>query len=215
MSNNIFSVFGNQPPKKSIKIVLIGDGGVGKTSYFTRLAHGFDDDYKFNKNYNASLGCDVCQLDTFINGFPIRIHLFDTAGQEKFDTLRDSYIMGCDGIILMYDITIRQSKQNVIDKWLPKIRRIITESGQSTTVPIVVVGNKSDETHKARTEFGVEQFEFRDAALRTAYPIKFGKITKHLMSVKADERLMEPINYLIKEIEGYWRQVNVEFIHHK
>jgi GTP-binding nuclear protein Ran len=129
----------SHPHKTNIKIALIGDGATGKTSYFERLVSGHLENYKFKKSYNATHSCNICQIEYSIGKHKIKIHLFDTAGQEKFGTLRDSYLFGVDGVILMYDLTQRDTKQNVVNKWLPEIKRILKTSKTKQYVPVIVI----------------------------------------------------------------------------
>lgn len=193
--------FGNDVPKKtSIKIALIGDGSTGKTSYFDRITSGDSPEYKFSKHYDATQGCNICQIEMMIGEYPITLHLFDTAGQEKFGMLRESYLMGADGIILMYDVTDKASKKNVIVRWLPEIKNILTKTKMSD-IPVAVVGNKCDKISvHGKSDCEYPMLGFRTAALASNYENKFGSIEHHLMSVKANDNLMEPIIWLLRNI---------------
>jgi small GTP-binding protein len=212
------------PNKSSIKIVLIGDGGTGKTSYFTRILSGDSDDYKFNKTYDATRGCNICQMDMTIGRYVVTLHIFDTAGQEKFGALRDSYLMGADGVILMYDLTAQDSIKNVLSKWLPEIKRIISKS-QSGTIPVAVVGNKNDRIDvdaircndpKGRdlnfvsdSQMLTNTIGIRTATLRGTYEANnYGPIEHFYISVKADENLINPINWLLTKILNYYIPVD-------
>lgn len=195
------------PPKQSlIKIALIGDGSTGKTSYFERILSGDNSDYKFNKHYDATKGCNICQIEFIIGKYPITVHLFDTAGQEKFGALRDSYLVGIDGVILMYDITDRTTKQNALTKWIPEVKNILIASRTNKYVPIMVVGNKSDKIDSIDTM----TTHLRISTLLGCYESKFGEIDHCYISVKADENLMKPINWLLKYILSYYFNINVK-----
>lgn len=192
------ALFGNEIPKKtSIKIALIGDGSTGKTSYFDRITSGDSPDYRFNKHYDATQGCNICQIEMLVGEVPVTLHLFDTAGQEKFGMLRDSYLMGADGIILMYDVMDKSSKQNVISRWLPEIRDIIGRARMSD-VPVAVVGNKYDKPCGKNP--CPEVLGFRRAVLMSNYDSKYGSIDQQLISVRADHNLMAPIVWLLRNI---------------
>lgn len=197
------------PSKRSIKLVLIGDGATGKSSYFDRLSKGDNVDYKFSKNYNATQGCNVCQIEFKIGSENIIIHLFDTAGQEKFGALRDSYIMGANGVILMYDISQKETKTNVLSKWIPEIKRILISTKTKNYVPIMVVGNKND-TKDSLEDPSIENIGIRKASLGGGYDSSFGNISHCFVSVKADENLMEPLNWLLKNILGYFLPINIK-----
>jgi small GTP-binding protein len=124
------------------KIILLGDGTVGKTSFFKRY---FYDD--FDDNYMMTMG--VCDKFKFvkINGNEIKLQLWDTAGQERFRSLPRKYYEHADGIILMYDVTDKDSFNNVT-KWM----KDITENSKRKTI-IYLVGNKIDLIDQKIVEF--------------------------------------------------------------
>jgi len=68
------------------KLILVGDGGVGKTTFVKRHLTG-----EFEKKYVATLGVEVHPLGFHTNRGPIKFNVWDTAGQEKFGGLRDGY----------------------------------------------------------------------------------------------------------------------------
>lgn len=211
-SMNPFSftgLFGDDTPKKtSIKIALIGDGMTGKTSYFNRVILGDSPEFKHSKDYDATRGCNICQIELMVGKYPVTMHLFDTAGQEKFGMLRDSYLMGADGIILMYDVMDKSSKQNVITTWLPEIKAIMGRT-KMKDVPIAVVGNKCDKLDKmgkkqCGTMMQPEILGFRHAVLFSNYDSKYGSIEQHLISVRSNYNLMAPIVWLLQDILKKW-----------
>jgi GTP-binding nuclear protein Ran len=208
-----FENFRSIPSKSSIKIVLIGDGAIGKTSYFNRIASGETDNYKFSKAYDATRGCNVCKIDYFIGKQIITLHLFDTAGQEKFGALRDSYLLGADGVIIMYDITDQKTKDNVIKNWLPEVKRITNASNHHKSyIPIAVIANKSDKLDTSSSEY----VGLNISLLRKIYfandntNANSNLIEIFTISVKADENLMSPINWLLDHILSYCLPVNVK-----
>jgi len=199
------------PFKSSIKIALIGDGGTGKTSYFNRIASGNHPDYKFSKVYDATRGCNICQIEYTIGRYPITLHIFDTAGQEKFGALRDSYLMGADGIILMYDLTEKITKQNVLAKWIPEVKKILKNSGTKSFIPIAVVGNKNDRIEEYDLKNAYDLPGIRLTTLTGAYSSSScGQIEHFIISVKSDTNLMSPINWLLKTVLAYIMPVNAK-----
>jgi len=106
------------------KIILVGDGGVGKTVLVSRLI-GQD----FDKKYIATIGVWKA---TYKN-----LNILDCAGQEKFSGLGDGYYIGADYAIVMFDISNRTSFRN-IPRWINKIRHVVPN------IKIILVGNKSD-----------------------------------------------------------------------
>jgi GTP-binding nuclear protein Ran len=195
------SFFGSKPDikKKVIKLTIIGDGGTGKTCLWNRLLDGDMDDYKFNNYYNATENCNIYAISGKIAGQEITIHLFDTAGQEKFDGLRDSFILGSDGVIVMYSVikgdadckhqSRSEFSHNNIDKWLRRLKTL-TEGRHP---PVVVCGNKTDMLmHVSQSQ----SFRFRASDLKGYYP----NISSTTMSVKSGEKIWDPINTLLRKI---------------
>jgi GTP-binding nuclear protein Ran len=119
-------------PQAEFKLVLIGDGGVGKTTFVKRHITG-----EFERKYVATLGVEVRSLDFSTNFGTIRFNIWDTAGQEKFGGLRDGYyIQGQCGII-MFDVTARTTYKHV-PNWYRDLTRVCDN------IPICLVGNKVD-----------------------------------------------------------------------
>jgi GTP-binding nuclear protein Ran len=130
------------------KIVLLGDGGCGKTAFLIRHITG-----EFEKRYLATLGCEVNPLPFYTNQGEITFNVWDTAGQEKFAGLRDGYYLGSDGAIVFFDLTSRVSFYNV-ESWITKFR------GMCPNAKIILVGNKCDVKYRKVSE----------AEIKTKYP---------------------------------------------
>tara|TARA_B110000305_G_C19202364_1_gene521801 strand:+ start:120 stop:467 length:348 start_codon:yes stop_codon:yes gene_type:complete len=107
---------------------------VGKTS----IIHRFKYDH-FEDNYNATIGIDFITQKMYIEDRVITLNLWDTAGQEKFKSLIPSYIKDSQAIVVVYDITSRESYESV-EKWMQDAREL-RDVDQAL---IVLVGNKSD-----------------------------------------------------------------------
>ena len=117
-----------------LKIVLIGDGGVGKTAIRERyLGRGF------KAQYLLTIGADFAMQDANIKEEAIRFQIWDLAGQQRFDAVREVYYKGSVGALLVYDVTRPDSYFNT-PKW---INELWTNNGRGR-VPIVVVANKID-----------------------------------------------------------------------
>jgi len=114
------------------KLVLVGDGGVGKTTLVKRHLTG-----EFEKKYIPTLGVEVHPLKFNTNCGPITFNVWDTAGQEKFGGLRDGYYIQGNCAIIMFDVTSRITYKNV-PNWHRDIIRVCEN------IPIVLVGNKVD-----------------------------------------------------------------------
>merc|ERR1712137_55956 len=114
------------------KLILVGDGGVGKTTFVKRHLTG-----EFEKKYVATLGVEVHPLVFHTNRGAMRFNVWDTAGQEKFGGLRDGYYIQGQCAIIMFDVTSRITYKNV-PNWHRDIVRVCEN------IPIVLVGNKVD-----------------------------------------------------------------------
>jgi len=140
-----------------IKLLLIGDSGVGKSCLLLR----FSDD-SFTPSFITTIGIDFKIKTIDLDGKRIKLQIWDTAGQERFRTITTAYYRGAMGILLVYDTTDEQSFQN-IRNWIRNI-----EQHAADNVDKILVGNKCDmisekvvETSRGKAlaeEYGIEFF---------------------------------------------------------
>ena len=119
----------------SIKVVLVGDSGVGKTSILQRFAFN-----NFRQDTQSSIGGMLITKDLKIEEYntTAKFFLWDTAGQEKYKSLASTYYHDAAATIIVYDITKLKTFNNV-DRWLKEIKEKV-----SPECVIVLAGNKSD-----------------------------------------------------------------------
>ena len=124
---------GNDDYEFIFKVLLLGNSNVGKSSLFLR----FVDDI-WNDTFVPTIGGDF-KIKTFdIDEKKIKMQIWDTAGQERFKNIIASYYRGAHGILLIYDVTDKDSFKN-LSNWLIEI-----EKNASKNVLKVLIGNKSD-----------------------------------------------------------------------
>lgn len=116
------------------KLVMLGDGGVGKTAITIRFVSD-----RFVQEYDPTVE-DAYKKEHNIDGKDVKVEIIDTAGQEEYTSgLQDKFIRGGEGFILVYSITSRSSLQRVKD-----IRNKIAWTKDSEDVAMILVGNKTD-----------------------------------------------------------------------
>ena len=102
------SVQNKQEHDHLAKILVIGDGGVGKTSLITRFA-----DERFITSYTATIGVDFKSRLITLDDKSIKLQIWDTAGQERFRNITQAYYRGAAGILLAFSLTDLKSFQNI------------------------------------------------------------------------------------------------------
>jgi len=139
-----------------IKLLLIGDSGVGKSCLLLR----FSDD-SFTPSFITTIGIDFKIRTIDLEGKRIKLQIWDTAGQERFRTITTAYYRGAMGILLVYDVTDDKSFAN-IRNWIRNI-----EQHASENVNKILIGNKCDLVDKKMIDTA------KGKALADEYGIKF------------------------------------------
>ena len=116
-----------------VKIVTVGDSGVGKTNLLSRFTRG-----SFSEDTHNTIGVDFSAVDLDIEGRAVKAQFWDTAGQEKYRAVASAYYKNAHGAIIVYDITRHESFANV-EGWLNELR----EHGDKG-IQLLIVGNKAD-----------------------------------------------------------------------
>lgn len=178
MKRSHSKAFTNVLSEETKKIVLLGDGCIGKSTFFDKMNNLKNDDYRFPKRYCATDNFDFNRIALNTDQGVATIDLWDTAGQEnRGGKLRDAYLKGADGVLLLYDVTERKTKDN-IKKWIEQIKKV------SPNIPVAVCGNKSDKFSSLQQSEGVK---IRDCTLQKSYGYK--KIKNFLISIKEDSHI--------------------------
>ncbi|CAM8939536.1 hypothetical protein QQ045_013100 [Rhodiola kirilowii] len=116
------------------KLLLIGDSGVGKSSLLLSFtSSGFEE-------LSPTIGVDFKVKYVEIGGKKLKLAIWDTAGQERFRTLTSSYYRGAQGVIMVYDVTRRETFTNLADIWTKELDLYSTNQDCIK----MLVGNKVD-----------------------------------------------------------------------
>lgn len=133
------------------KILLLGDGAVGKTSLIRRFVVD-----KFSDDYITTIGTKVTKKDLRIE-FPGRaveltFMIWDVLGQKGYKNIQESAFQGAKGALLVYDVTRPDTAASLQDYWIPHLARVVGP------LPFVVVGNKVDlAKNRARAQEALEE----------------------------------------------------------
>jgi Ras-related protein Rab-11A len=151
-----------------IKMVLIGDSGVGKSNLLTRFTTN-----EFHFNSKSTIGVEFASKSFQMDGKLVKAQVWDTAGQERYRAITSSYYRGAAGALLVFDITNRQSFLNVT-KWLQEVNHYCNDN-----ILIMLIGNKRD--LKANREVPTEEAKSL-AQLHRLFFIETSALNSHNVS---------------------------------
>lgn len=143
VASEIFREAGLPVPSRlvTMKIILIGDSGVGKTSLCTRFTQReFKEDIK--STVGVAFGTRIILVG---NDTLVKAVIWDTAGQERFSSLRPLYYKGAAGGLVVFDVT-RISSFDFVEKWVSEARSVEKD------LPLLLVGNKIDLPYRKVSE---------------------------------------------------------------
>ncbi len=120
------------------KVVVLGEGAVGKTAIVTRFSHGF-----FRTDYKTTIGSQFAVKNIEIDAHDrerrtVKLQIWDVAGQSRFQILRPMYYRGSSGGVLVFDVTRRRTFI-VLEEWLDELEKAVGKK-----IPLVLVANKTD-----------------------------------------------------------------------
>ncbi|KAL3425633.1 GTP-binding protein ypt1 [Phlyctema vagabunda] len=163
----------------TLKILMIGPSGAGKSALLIRYC----DDQFDSESSTATIGVDFKLKKLSVHGKAYRLNLLDTAGQERFRTLSNSYYRGAHGVILVYDISSRESFL-AMERWFDE-----AESNAMPGAVMYLVGSKSDRA--ANRKVKVEEGE----ALAASHGAQFCEV-----SSKTKENVRKPFIDIVDQI---------------
>ena len=117
--------------KKTVKVIVSGDGGVGKTSFLNRLVND-----RFYYNSELTRGVDFYSKNIYVNGTEFNFIMWDFAGQNQFKTLLNDFVEGSLAALILFDLTRINTIENMHD-WIVTLETF-------GHIPILLIGTKSD-----------------------------------------------------------------------
>jgi small GTP-binding protein len=119
------------------KILLLGDGGVGKTSLIRRFVVD-----QFSDDYITTIGTKVTKKDVIVgkppNQVDVIMQIWDVLGQKGYGGVQETAVKGAQGVLFVHDLTREDSRRSMEEYWMPMVWRLVGK------VPMVIVGNKVD-----------------------------------------------------------------------
>jgi small GTP-binding protein len=175
-------------------ILMVGEAGTGKTCLLLRFA-----DDMFEPDFLSTVGVDFKQRDMTIDGRLVRLQIWDSAGQERFHHVTQSYYRRSDGIIVVYDVTNTDSFTNVTS-WIEEAHQ------RAPSVPVILVGNKCDlaDNRRVTTEAGEalargQEIIFLETSAKDNINVEsaFEKLARQLIDTKKAKQMTAPISCLM------------------
>ncbi|MHA1983986.1 MAG: GTP-binding protein [Candidatus Hodarchaeales archaeon] len=150
-----------------LKLILVGQGGVGKTSLVKRYI-----DDSFTRTYQMTLGQELYSKEIkFDKNTRVVLNIHDLAGQERFSKFRQIYLRQADLGFLVFDITSPITMKELETSWLPEIEETIISqfTKKSQFFPVILIGNKIDlkSSHNRVSRKDVDELR---ASLKTKHP---------------------------------------------
>ncbi|ARF09964.1 Ras family GTPase [Indivirus ILV1] len=176
------------------KVIVVGDSGVGKSNIVNRFINN-----TFTNDAKSTIGIDFQVKTLDLGPETIKIQIWDTAGQERFRSIHRSYYKYSSGIIIVFDLTNRQSFEH-IEKWIEEIEKSVDNNLKN--IKFLLVGNKSDLVEKRKvydndikTLYGKFDFVYVETSAKNNIGIKYG-------FYELAKKIHEDKNYLCK-IKNY------------
>ncbi|OLS26100.1 MAG: GTPase KRas precursor [Candidatus Heimdallarchaeota archaeon LC_3] len=131
------------------KILLLGDGAVGKTSTILKYVEN-----RIPESYSATMGVDIMNTEVKTTGnLIVSLNIWDIAGQSHFKSIRSKFYSGAEAAIVIFDVT-RPETFNHIKEWISEVNIELKEK-----IPMILVGNKVDLQDEKRVSLTDMVFE--------------------------------------------------------
>jgi small GTP-binding protein len=169
-----------------LKISLLGEGNVGKTSLVYRFIEN-----RFSRDFKSTLGVNLLKKKvTLDNGKMVSSQIWDLGGQAAYKKLRKLYLEGSQGALVVFDVT-EQSSFDKLDEWISSLVEI-----RGKDVPMILIGNKIDleanrVISKSQAEAYAKQYNvkliFTSAATGEAVESAFINLIKEIIEKVANK----------------------------
>ena len=116
-----------------LKLIVIGDSGVGKTNIIQRYVTD-----TFSTDTKATVGVEFFTKSFRVNNDIVKLEIWDTAGQERYKSITSAYYKGSRGALIVYDIS-RTATFDDVEKWMAEVKEKVRGS-----LKMLIIGNKSD-----------------------------------------------------------------------
>ncbi len=173
--------------KNFLKIVILGDSGVGKTTLLQQYVN-----QKVNPHSKPTIGADFSKKEIMIDNSIVNLQIWDTAGQEKFQSLGYAFYRGADCCALVFDITNQKSFEN-LSKWKEGFIEHAAPNDPNK-FPFVLIGNKVDRENERK----VKSQEAKQWCLENGNMPYYEASAKENISV--DEAFVEMAKIAIKNV---------------
>lgn len=170
-------------PDYVFKLIVCGNGGVGKSTLLHRYFRG-----EFKENTSMTIG--VSHMSEFIerNGSRVNLIIWDLGGQPRFDVLHPAYVSNSSGALLVFDMNAIDTLEQ-LDKWAELLRRY-----NGDAIPIILVGTKVDLIHDQQVldhVYGVAARKMKELELKDIC------VTSAKMNYNIDETMSYLVDYLV------------------
>jgi len=129
--------------KFTLKIIIIGEPAVGKTSLVKKFVSG-----QFTKDYRSSIGTNIFTKKILLKKkTEVTLQLWDIAGQERWVNIRRPYYAGAKGVIIVGDLTRNNTFDQIEKFWVPDLTQ------DYSLIPIILLANKSDLSNKIEKQW--------------------------------------------------------------
>lgn len=161
------------------KVLLVGDSKVGKTSILLQFT-----DETYNDVHVMTIGIDYKIKRIQMGDFKVRLKIWDSAGQERFQSITKNFYKGADAVVFVFDITDQNSFNN-LKKWIKQAEDHVTNKNYKK----IIVGNKDD-----------LEFERKVERKDISYFAKKNNIEYIETSAKTNHNITEIFSYLVDDL---------------